>query len=96
MDVNPSARVETILRTCDDFYRDEVKPREDALAHRFEDRRLSLDDNGQLHPEIWQARKEIMRLSGEAGLYSLHLPKVRHRDSSGVVSTSVKNSSTRW
>ena len=75
MDVNPSPRVETILRTCDDFYRDEVKPREDALAHRFEDRRLSLDDNGQLHPEIWQARKEIMRLSGEAGLYSLHLPE---------------------
>jgi alkylation response protein AidB-like acyl-CoA dehydrogenase len=38
-----------------------VLPREEALAHRLTDSRHYLDENGRLHPELWQARREIMR-----------------------------------
>ena len=52
-----------------------MRPREEALSHRLSNSRLYLDDEGRLHPEIWQARREIMRASATAGLYSLHLPE---------------------
>jgi len=64
-----------LLDEIDRLYVTEVKPREEALAHRFDDQRLYLDDEGKLHPEIWQARREIMQASGDAGIYALHLPE---------------------
>ncbi len=62
------------LALIDRLYRDEVAPREEALAHRLSDYREYTDARGHLHPEIWQARREIMRAAGQAGVYSLHLP----------------------
>ncbi|MBM3677741.1 MAG: acyl-CoA dehydrogenase [Actinobacteria bacterium] len=53
----------------------EVRPREEALEHRLTSSRAYLDENGRLHPELWEARREIMRAAGKAGVYSLHLPR---------------------
>lgn len=52
-----------------------VAPLEDALSHRLQDHRQYLDQDGRLHPELWEARREIMRAAGEAGVYGLHLPE---------------------
>ena len=74
-DVRVPERIQPLLDRIDRFYESHVRPREQALEHRLTDSRLYLDDAGKLHPEIWEARREIMRESGEAGLYSLHLPE---------------------
>ena len=68
-------RVIPIFERIDQFYETEVRPREDRVKHRLRKSRDYLDEQGRLHPEVWQARKEIMRRSAEAGLYSLHLPE---------------------
>ena len=68
-------RIIPILDQIDRFYGTEVRPREDRVKHRLRKSRDYLDAQGRLHPEVWQARKEIMRRSAEAGLYSLHLPE---------------------
>jgi alkylation response protein AidB-like acyl-CoA dehydrogenase len=57
------------------LHRDEVAPREAALAHRLNDERQFLDTDGRLHPEIVAARREIMRAAGKEGIYSAHLPE---------------------
>jgi len=57
------------------LHRDEVVPREEALSHRLTDERQYLDEDGRLHPEIIQARREIMRAAGKEGIYSAHLPE---------------------
>ena len=75
MDFKTPPRVAPVLERIERFYEEEVHPREEALAHRLKDSRGYLDHDGKLHPEIWGARKEIMRASGQAGLYSLHLPE---------------------
>jgi acyl-CoA dehydrogenase len=74
MELKESLGMTGIIEKIEDFYNEHVLPREEALADRFDDSALSLDNKGLLHPEIWTAKKEIMKLSGEAGLYSLHLP----------------------
>lgn len=67
-------RVRPHLDTIDALYEQEVRPREEALAHRLADHRGYLDGEGKLHPELWDARKEIMRASAQAGIFALHLP----------------------
>lgn len=67
-------RVRPHLDTIDALHEQEVRPREEALAHRLADHRGYLDGEGKLHPELWEARKEIMRASGRAGIFALHLP----------------------
>lgn len=64
-----------ILERVEQLHESEVRPREDALSHRLTNSRLYLDDDGRIHPEVWEARREIMRAFAEAGLYSLQLPK---------------------
>jgi acyl-CoA dehydrogenase len=75
VDFGTPERVVPILERIDVFHAAEVQPREEALAHRLDDHRGYTDEQGLLHPEIWQARREIMRAAGAAGLYSLHLPE---------------------
>lgn len=75
MDTNPPARIAPILERIERFYAAEVRPREEALRHRLDDRRQYLDADGRLHPELQAARREIMRASGREGLFALHLPK---------------------
>ena len=74
-DVRVPAHLTPILERIERVHGDEVRPREEALAARLSDRRLYLDADGKLHPEIWAARREIMRASAQAGLYSAHLPE---------------------
>ncbi len=57
------------------LHSEEVAPREVSLSHRLNDERQFLDDDGRLHPEVVQARREIMRAAGKVGIYSAHLPK---------------------
>jgi len=73
-ELNPPPHLTDILARIRSLYRDEVRPREEALRHRLEDERLYLDTDGKLHPEIIAARREIMRAAGKAGVYSAHLP----------------------
>ena len=68
-------RVVPVLATVERLYETEVRPREEALRHRLDDSRHYLDENGLLHPELWQARREIMRASAQAGVYACHLPE---------------------
>lgn len=75
MDLTPSPRVRSILDRIALFYDAEVQTREERLGHRLRDGRQYLDATGWLHPEIQEARRAIMRASGQAGLYSLHLPE---------------------
>lgn len=75
MDFSTPARVVPVLATVDRLYESEVRPREEALRHRFEDSRLYLDENGLLHPELWQARREIMRAAASERIYACHLPE---------------------
>lgn len=74
-DVRIPQELMPILERVERLYESEVRPREEALSDRLTNSRLYLDDDGRMHPEVWQARREIMRASAEAGLYSLHLPK---------------------
>lgn len=67
--------LDRILARIERLYEREVRPREEALQHRLTDSRQYLDEDGRLHPELWQARREIMRAAGNAGIYALHLPK---------------------
>jgi acyl-CoA dehydrogenase len=73
-ELNPPAHLAPILGKVAALYRDEVAPREQALAARLADESLYLDSDGKLHPEIIAARREIMRAAGKVGVYSAHLP----------------------
>lgn len=74
-DLRSPSHLEATLQGVQDLYDTEVAPRERQLRHRLEDERQYLDRDGLLHPEILQARREIMRAAGSAGVYSLHLPE---------------------
>ncbi len=75
MDFSTPNRVLPVLETIDRLYETEVRPREEALAHRLDDSRNYLDADGHLHPELWQARREIMSAAADAGVYSCYLPE---------------------
>ena len=99
MPPNP-LRVLPLLERLEQFYTSEVRPREEALRHRLTNRDLYLDIDGYIQPEVQQARREIMRASGKAGLYSLHLPErvggkpviiIAVQHDAGVVSDSVRS-----
>lgn len=70
-----SPELSEIHARIDQLHADVVVPLEHDLRDRLSNSREYLDDNGQLHPEIWEARREIMRAAGAAGIYSLHLPE---------------------
>ncbi|MDJ0928267.1 MAG: acyl-CoA dehydrogenase family protein [Gammaproteobacteria bacterium] len=74
-ELRPPSHLADILASVERLYRDEVAPREAALRHRLSDEREYLDRDGKLHPELIQARREIMRAAGDAGVYSAHLPE---------------------
>jgi len=69
------AYLDSIFTEIEALYQEEVKPREDLLKHRLTDRAQYLDENGSIHPEIWEARSEIMRASGASGVYAGYLPE---------------------
>lgn len=74
VDLKAPAQLVPILEKIERFYETEVKPREDALRHRLNDRRLYLDADGHLHPKLQAGRREIQRASSKQGLFALYLP----------------------
>jgi len=70
-----SPELASIHEKIDQLHATVVVPLEQALHDRLNNSRQYLDDNGQLHPKIWEARRNIMRAAGEAGIYGLHLPQ---------------------
>lgn len=74
-ELRPPEHLYGVLDRVQLLYDDEVKPRNEALAHRLSDETQYLDADGKLHPEIIAARREIMRAAGEKGVYSAHLPE---------------------
>ena len=74
-EVRIPTHLQSVIESIDIFYEERVRPREDQLAHRLTDSRQYLAEDGKLHPEIWAARREIMRESSDAGIYALHLPE---------------------
>ena len=75
MEVKTPEKVEPLLQQIEEFYAAEVSPREKELRPRLTDSSKYLAGDGRIHPEIQDARRAIMRTSGQAGLYSLHLPE---------------------
>ena len=75
MDTKAAQHLRPYFDAIDRFHQDEVAPREARLQSRFANSLEYLGPDGRLHPEIQQARREIKKASGTAGLYSLHLPK---------------------
>jgi acyl-CoA dehydrogenase len=73
-ELRPPKHLADMLARVARLHREEVAPRELALKHRLDDEAQYLDADGKLHPEIVQARREIMRAAGRAGVYSAHLP----------------------
>ena len=71
----PPERLTPILETIEKLYSNEVKPRENAVRHRLENRDDYLSEDGKLHPEIWDAKKEIMLASANEGIYGCYLPE---------------------
>lgn len=69
------AHLADMLAKVEALYETEVAPRNQALEHRLSDESRYLDADGKLHPEIIEARREIMRAAGAAGVYSAHLPE---------------------
>ena len=74
-ELRPPEHLKGVLARVQSLYDDEVKPRNEALAHRLSDETQYLDVDGKLHPEVIAARREIMRAAGEKGIYSAHLPE---------------------
>lgn len=64
-----------VLEQVGALYETEVRPREEALVHRLSDRDHYLDADGKLHPEVWEARREIMQASAALGVYAGYLPE---------------------
>jgi acyl-CoA dehydrogenase len=56
------------------FLDDEVAPLEEQLAARNVGTAAQphLDEAGRMHPEVWEARREVQRRAGAAGLYAPH------------------------
>ena len=73
-DARAPTRMDAVLEEVTTLYEREVAPREASLRHRLTSEQQYLDRDGRLHPEIIEARREIMRASGAAGLYACHLP----------------------
>ncbi|QEC46913.1 acyl-CoA dehydrogenase family protein [Baekduia soli] len=74
-DIAPTDRVEAYRRRFDAFLADEVAPVEEALAGRGAGTpwQPAKDAQGRMHPEVWEARREVQRRAGAAGLYSPHM-----------------------
>ncbi|WP_028936181.1 acyl-CoA dehydrogenase family protein [Pseudonocardia spinosispora] len=56
------------------FLHDEVTPLEEQLASAGAGTAWQphLDESGRMHPQVWQARREVQRRAASAGLYTPH------------------------
>lgn len=73
--VEPTARVAEVIRRVSEFVEREVRPLEASLAEqRAEGVFASLQPDGTLRREVWDARREVQRRAALEGFYGLHMP----------------------
>jgi acyl-CoA dehydrogenase len=73
--LGPSDRVVEYTTRFATFLADEVAPIEEALSAKSVGTPWQpvLDDAGRMHPEVWEARREVQRRSAAAGLFNPHI-----------------------
>jgi acyl-CoA dehydrogenase len=73
--IAPSERAADYTARFRAFLDDEVAPLEKELAGRNAGTawQPALDEAGRMHPQVWEARREVQRRAGAAGLYSPHI-----------------------
>ncbi|MEV0408901.1 acyl-CoA dehydrogenase [Actinoallomurus sp. NPDC050550] len=76
LDVSAGDRVLDYTRRFQRFHEDVVVPLEVELARQKVGTpwQPALDDAGRMHPQVWQARREVQRRAAAAGLYAPHIP----------------------
>lgn len=74
-DIGVSPRVKTYNEKFQAFLDEQVAPLEKELARQGVGTPWNpkLDDAGRMHPAVWEARRDVQRLSGKAGLYAPHI-----------------------
>lgn len=72
----PTDRVRELLPRYTSFLREQVPPIEARLASAGAGTAWApaLDDEGRMHPAVWEARREVQRRSAAAGLFTPHMP----------------------
>jgi acyl-CoA dehydrogenase len=71
-----TSRVQELLPRYERFLAEEVAPVETELARQKVGVAWApaLDDQGRMHPTVWEARREVQRRSAAAGLFVPHMP----------------------
>lgn len=71
-----SDRMRELLPRYSRFLAEQVAPVEAELAAQRVGTPWapSLDDEGRMHPAVWEARREVQRRSADTGLYAPHMP----------------------
>jgi acyl-CoA dehydrogenase len=72
--ISPSDRVADYTTRFQRFLDQEVVPLEEELAEQGVGSagQPHLDEAGRMHPVVWEARREVQRRAGKAGLYAPH------------------------
>ena len=75
LDIGPSERVRDYTERFQRFLDDELPPLEKELAAAKVGTpwQPHLDEAGRMHPTVWEARREVQRRAGAAGLYAPHV-----------------------
>ena len=73
--IDPSARVRDYTERFRRFLDETVTPLEKELAAAGvgTPTQPHLDEAGRMHPTVWEARREVQRRAGAAGLYAPHI-----------------------
>jgi alkylation response protein AidB-like acyl-CoA dehydrogenase len=73
--IAPSPRVRDYTTRFQRFLDEEVRPLEEQLATKNVGTpgQPHLDDAGRMHPEVWEARREVQRRAGALRLYAPHI-----------------------
>lgn len=74
-DIGVSERARDYQQRFQQFLDEAVAPMEAELARQGVGTPWNpkLDEAGRMHPAVWEARREVQRLSGRAGLYAPHI-----------------------
>lgn len=74
--ISPGARVPDFTARYQRFLEGDVAELEKDLAAAGVGTASEpgLDEHGRMHPEVWEARREVQRRAGAAGLYAPHMP----------------------
>ncbi|MDT5191689.1 MAG: hypothetical protein QOI28_3940 [Mycobacterium sp.] len=73
--IAPSQRVADYTSQFGRFLDEQVRPVEEELATKNVGTagQPHLDDEGRMHPEVWEARREVQRRAGALGLHAPHI-----------------------